>query len=201
MPNEAHRGRKKGSSRLRGVIPVLAFALMASSLVVSAAAFANEAKLSEEHSMHLKPSAIEKVGEENYKRLIQYFQDAERAIESEDLEELMVLYSQRYSNRDQDKEFARGVWRKIFDDFDNVSAKHSMELLTYDVRTGQPVAVLECSGLLQGTPKAGGQSVKIDSWDSQWHVLVNEGEWRLYGNSGLSGKRFGSGDQQMHPLF
>jgi hypothetical protein len=43
--------------------------------------------------------------------------------------------------------------------------------------------------------------VTIDSWDKQWHVLVYEGDWRLYGNSGKSKRRFGTDDRKTHPLF
>ena len=197
MSKKMHRGWKKEFSLQKGMTRFIASALMIS----PCAALADDAKLSEEHSMHLDSSAIQKVGKANYELLIKYFRDAERAIESENLEDLMALYSERYTNRGQDRKFAEGVWRKIFDDFDGVSTRHSMQLLTYDETTGRPVVVLECSGLLQGTPKAGGRPVTIDTWDEQWHVLVDEGGWRLYGNSGESRQRFGAGDRQTHPLF
>lgn len=201
MSKKIHRGWKRRFSLQKGMTRFMASALMMLPVMWPCPALAGDAELSEEHFMHLDPSAIKKVGVTNYRLLIKYFRDAERAIESENLEELMALYSERYSNRDQDKKFAEGVWRKIFTDFDDVSARHSMELLTYDETTGKPVVVLECSGLIQGTPKGGGRPVTIDTWDEQWHVLVDEGGWRLYGNSGESKRRFGSGDRKTHPLF
>lgn len=177
------------------------FLLIAALMSLPAPSLAGDVNLSDEFSMELDASAREKVGDADYHALVNFFHEAERAIESKNLEELMALYSEKYSNRSQDKKFAEGVWRKIFLNFDDLSAKHSIELLTYDERTGRPVAVLECSGLLQGTPKGSSQAVTVDSWDKQWHVLIKEDRWRLFGNSGKSKERYGAVDQLTHPLF
>ncbi len=179
------------------VLLSLASALM----ILPGSSCSEEPKLSEAHSMTLGPSAKEKVGEETYQELVRFFHDAERAIEAGNLEELMTLYSEKYTNLDEDKEFAKGVWEQIFANFDDLSSSHSIELLTYDDSSGQTVAVLECTGLLMGTPKGAELPVAVDSWDKQWHVLIKEDRWRLFGNSGESGKRFGAGDQLTHPLF
>lgn len=183
---------------LEKIVPLfLASALMGLPCV----SLAEDAKFSPDYSMNVDPSAKEKAGEADYRLLMNFFHDAERAIESEDIEELMTLYSDKYSNLDQDKEFAKAVWTKIFANFDDLSAKHSIELLTYEETPGQTVAVMECSGLLQGIPTGGDQPVTVDSWDKQWHVLIKEGRWRLLGNSGKAKQRYGSKEHSAHPLF
>lgn len=176
--------------------------LLASALMtLPCASLAGDAKLSDDYSMNVDPLAKEKAGEADYQLLMNFFHEAERAIESENIEELMALYSDKYSNLDQDKKFAERVWTKIFANFDDLSAKHSMDLLTYEEDLGQTVAVLECSGLLRGIPKGGDQPVTVDSWDKQWHVLIKEGGWRLLGNSGKAEQRYGSEERSAHPLF
>lgn len=191
------RCEKREIRRVEVMVPFLMFVLMA----VPCVSLAADATLSDEYSMELNPSARQKIGEAEYQLLMDYFHEAERAIESKNLEGLMTLYSERYSNRKGNKKFAEEVWSKIFANFNDLSAKHSMELLTYDTSGAQPMAVLECSGLLTGIPKGADQPVTIDSWDKQWHVLINEGSWRLFGNSGKSEQRYGADDYASHPLF
>ena len=193
--NRTQRGNLHGGKL--GTL-ILASALM----LLPVSSFAGEDGLSDEFSMELDRAAVERVGEEEYQALLKFFKEAERAIESKDVKALMALYSDKYSNYNEDKKFAQGVWTQIFDHFDDISTKHSIELLTYDLKSGKPVAVLQCSGLLRGTPKLGaGQPVTIDSWDNQWHVLIDEGEWKLFGNSGKSKERYGAENLKTHPLF
>jgi len=162
----------------------------------------NEGDFSEHYSMRLHQDAVKKTGEEEFKGIVNFFHHAERAIESEDIDALMSLYSSRYTNLNgQNRDSAREIWQKIFDNFDNLSARHSMRLLTYqDTETNQ-IAVTECNGLLSGIPKGEDTFVTIDSWDRQRHILTKEGSWKLFGNAGKGSKRYGEDKFKTHPLF
>lgn len=132
--------------------------------------------------------------------IVDFFHQAERAIESENIDTLMTLYSDRYTNlRNGDKEFAKELWNKIFAGFDNISSRHAMKLIAYNKATGQ--AITECSGLLTGTPKGESRPVTIDRWDNQRHILIKEGYWKLFGNAGESAQRYGQEEGKLHPLF
>ena len=161
-----------------------------------------ERELSQNFSMKLDEDAKATTGEEEYGNIVHFFHQAERAIEAEDIEALMSLYSERYTNLNgEDRQFARGIWLKIFDNFDNLSAKHAMRLLTYQNSDEGQVAVAECFGLLSGFPKETDKIVTIDSWDRQRHILIKEGVWKLFGNAGKGSKRYGEEEFETHPLF
>ena len=165
-----------------------------------AAEAADETQLSDDYSMHLDVTAISQARDAEYEAIVNFFHRAEMAIESKDLPALMALYSVDYKNRRQlDKEFAEGVWGRIFANFDNLSSRHNMQLVTHEETKGQ--AVTQCSGLLTGIPKGSSVPVTIDSWDDQMHVLVKEGTWKLFGNAGEPAIRYGEDEIEIHPLF
>lgn len=202
MRNKSQRfGFKKGA-----FMKVAASFMVATPLLLPgftlAEADAKKEVLSDEYSMKFDPSAVNKIGESEYTEISNFFHKAEVAIETEDLESLMALYSERYRNlKKRDKRFAEAMWTKIFKNFDNISAKHTMKLSTYEVRNEHKLAVTECSGLLVGTPNGANRPVTIDSWDNQLHILINEGDWRLFGNAGEAVKRYGEDEVETHPLF
>ena len=157
---------------------------------------------SKNFSMRLHNDARAKVGDEEYDRIANFFHLAERAIEDEDIDALMSLYSDSYTHiNNQGREFARGVWLKIFSNFDSIAARHSMRLITHQQSENSYVVVTECSGLLSGIPKGEERAVTIDSWDRQRHILINEGTWKLFGNAGVGKKRYGEDKFESHPLF
>ena len=164
-------------------------------------AMAEELKLSDEHSMVMQaPAAHIAIAASELKNIEEFFHSAEMAIESERIDELMSLYSERYTNlRNGDKQFAREIWIKIFSNFDDISSRHSMQLISYDEISGQ--AITECSGLLSGTTADSAGPVTIDRWDTQRHILIKEGYWKLFGNAGTSARRYGGEGEEMHPLF
>ena len=163
--------------------------------------FAEEAHLAERFSMVMEPPATSIAIEQGELQAItDFFHQAERAIESENIDLLMTLYSDQYTNlRNRDKDSARALWSRIFAGFDNISSRHSMEVVAYDKGLGQ--AITQCSGLLTGTPRGENQTVTIDRWDHQLHILVKQGNWKLFGNSGKSTMRYGEEDGKLHPLF
>lgn len=162
---------------------------------------AEEAQLSEGFSMVMRPPAAGiEIEQSELQEITNFFHQAERAIEAENIGSLMTLYSDQYTNlRNRDKDFAEELWSKIFASFDNISARHSMELIACDKAAGQ--AVTECSGLLSGTPVGESRPVTIDRWDNQRHILIKENYWKLFGNAGEGAQRYGEEDGKLHPLF
>jgi hypothetical protein len=179
------------------------FALLAATLLsgLSGLCQAANEELSDQHSMEVRVvSADVTISQSEVGNIRKFFHAAERAIEAEDLPSLMALYSDRYANlRNGDKKFAEDIWKRIFAGFDNLSSRHSMELVMYDGSLGQAVTL--CSGLLTGTAAGENRSVVIDSWDNQRHILVKEGNWKLFGNAGATAQRFGLEGEPIHPLF
>jgi len=169
--------------------------------IQSGTTMAEEAPLSDDFSMVMEPpvASIE-IEESEVQDIMDFFHQAERAIESESIDTLMTLYSDKYTNlRNGDKEFAEELWNKIFAGFDNISSRHSMQLIAYDEAAGQ--AITECSGLLSGTPKGESRPVTIDRWDNQRHILIKDGYWKLFGNVGKAAQRYGEEGGKLHPLF
>ena len=167
----------------------------------SGTAIAEETQLTEDFSMVMRPPAggVE-IDDNEAQNITNFFHHAERAIQSENIDALMALYSDEYTNqRDGDKQFAAELWKKVFARFDNISSRHSMKLIDYDQAAGR--AVTQCSGLLFGMPEGASNPVLIDRWDDQRHILIKEGDWKLLGNSGDSAPPTTDTDDSLHPLF
>src|SRR3989338_3744113 len=144
-------------------------------------AMGSEHRLSDKYSLEVDPVAKQKLGEETFNEVMVFFQAAEKAVETKDLEALMELYSDNYSNGEHDKKAARQIWEKI--------------------STEKNMVIFKCNGLLLGVPEIKKGPITIDNWSNQEHVLVKEaGKWKLIGTYGLERKRLWF-DKPMHPLF
>ena len=167
----------------------------------SGTAIAEETQLTEGFSMVMRPPAEGvQIDDNEAQDITNFFHHAERAIQSENIDALMALYSDEYTNqRAGDKQFAAELWKKVFARFDNISSRHSMKLIDYDRAAGR--AVTQCSGLLFGMPEGESNPVLIDRWDDQRHILIKEGVWKLLGDSGESTSRTTDTDDSLHPLF
>ena len=164
----------------------------------SGAVFAKRG-LSEYFSINIDPYSRKQVGEKVWKKVEQFFVKAEQAIESENLDALMELYSSSYKNGDHKKDGAKQVWRRLFSKFDLLATHHNMRFIT--TTPNSEVMIIRCSGLLVGIPKDEKNLITIDSWTDADHVLnIETGEWKLVGSSGMERKRFWF-DKPMHPLF
>lgn len=154
-------------------------------------------KYSHVFSMKIDPAAQKILGEEVFKSVTDFFNDAEKAIETENMDDLMALYSDQYQNGEHDKASAREIWSRIFDTFNNMASRHNMELISSKDNT----LIIRCSGLLIGIPQGETYSITIDNWLLEEHILKNEGgKWKLIGNAGQERKRLWF-DKPMHPLF
>lgn len=155
-------------------------------------------KYSDAFSIKIDPMMKKTLGEDAYKSVIDFYHEAEVAIEMKNLDALMSLYSDQYQNGEHNKAAARAIWSKIFDTFTNLAAMHNMELIS----SKDKVLIIRCSGLLIGVPKGETYSITVDTWTWEEHILKNEdGKWKLIGNAeGRERKRLWF-DKPMHPLF
>jgi len=158
-----------------------------------------EHQLSDKYSMHVDPAAKQQLGEQTYNEVMAFFQSAENAVETKDLESLMALYSDNYSDGEHDKKSARQIWERIFSRFEKMAMHHNMKL--GKASSDKNMIVFQCSGLLLGLPDPKERLITIDNWTNQDHVLVKEaGKWKLIGTYGPERKRLWF-DKPMHPLF
>jgi len=156
-------------------------------------------KYSDHFSVEVDHAGKEMVGEETFNEVMAFFHDAERAIETKDLNALMDLYSDNYANGDHDKEAAEKIWTRIFTVFDSMAAHHNMRFVNAAPETN--LVIVRCSGLLVGKPENQQDIITIDNWNQQDHVLVKEaGRWKLIGTYGQQRNRLWF-DKPMHPLF
>ena len=158
-----------------------------------------EPTFSERYSMEVDPQAKEQLGELTYNEVMSFFHNAEKAIETKDIDALMELYSDNYSDGAHGKESAHQIWTRIFSEFELMATHHNMKLVS--VTTEKNVVVFRCSGLLLGVPRVESGVITIDNWNQQDHVLALEGGgWKLLGTYGRERKRLWF-DKPMHPLF
>jgi ketosteroid isomerase-like protein len=194
-----NRVTKTDRSAIKYLLPLLLGACLC-----AGSAIAMEHKLSDKYAMEVDPTAKATLGEKRFNEVMAFFHAAEKAIETKDLEALMELYSEKYSNGGHDKKAVEQIWKRIFSTFDTMATHHNMKLVnlsaTNKVADGDTV-VFSCSGLLMGIHDPAKGVVTIDNWTRQDHVLVREaGKWKLIGTYGRDRKRLWF-DKPIHPLF
>lgn len=173
--------------------------IMIAAFLFTGVAMGSEHRLSDKYSLEVDPAAKQKLGEQTFNEVMTFFQAAEKAIETKDLEALMELYSDNYSNGIHDKKAAKQIWERIFSTFDAMAMRHNMKL--EKISTEKNMVIFQCNGLLLGVPDIKKGPITIDNWNNQEHVLVKEaGKWKLIGTYGPERKRLWF-DKPMHPLF
>ncbi|MDX8403251.1 MAG: hypothetical protein R8K54_02445 [Mariprofundaceae bacterium] len=154
--------------------------------------------------MEVDPAAKQQLGEKTFNEVMTFFHTAEKAIETKDLDSLMGLYSENYSNDGHDKKSVRKIWERIFSTFDTMATHHVMELANMTAvkkSANKNTVIFRCTGLLMGIHHPEKAAVTIDNWSQQDHVLVKEnGKWKLIGTYGKDRKRLWF-DKPIHPLF
>jgi ketosteroid isomerase-like protein len=141
----------------------------------------------------------DKAGKEMFEEVMNFFNEAEAAIEAKDLDKLMALYSEGYTNGVHKKVDISLAWKRLFKDFGGLAMTHNMHLSMHDAKTN--VAVMTCSGILVGVPTGDKESIALDYWMNNDHVLVKEGgKWKILGSIGAEKKRLWF-DKPLHPLF
>jgi len=176
-----------------------AFFLTVAFVLSFEATFADQHRLSDRHKMEVDNSVKEQLGEKTANEVIAFFHNAEMAIQSRDIEALMVLYSDGYRDGVHDKASARRIWERIFKRFNELATRHNMSLVTNS--SDKDLVIMRCSGILLGISEGSSGPIPIDNWNKQDHVLKKEdGQWKLVGSYGKERKRLWF-DKPMHPLF
>ena len=158
----------------------------------------NAYQSSVKYSMNIDPAAKQQLGEQTFNEVAMFFQAAQKAIETKNMEELMAHYSDNYRDGDLDKKSVEQAWRRIFATVDSLATLNNMELVS--ISADRNMVVLQSSGLLVGVSDDEKMPVTIDNWNKQDHILVKEaGEWKLIGIYGPERKRLWF-DKPMHPL-
>ncbi len=174
-------------------------ALLTAFIFLFMAGPAFSANLSRFFSVGIDPSAKEIFGDKIYNGTLDFFHKAESAIESEDLNALMALYSDSYKNGDHDKASIKKIWARIFKEFDDLSTMHNMRFVV--VEPGGSTVIIQCSGLLMGIPKGKSDRISVDTWTMNDHILILEpGGYKIIGTTGKPRKRLWF-DKALHPLF
>jgi hypothetical protein len=142
------------------------------------------------------------------KAIVAAFDQAENALQAEDLLKLMDFYSKDYNNRGLHKQDTGQIWQDLFGRYDHMSSRHLFSKIVVD-ENGK-TAHVTCTGALFGVskfqkkpgpvPMAETQPVIVDSWFEAIHHLVKEnGAWKLIGHDPAKGQEsFGAA---IHLLF
>lgn len=135
--------------------------------------------------------------------ILDTFDQAEEALEAENLSVIMTIYSDGYQNRGLRKEDTSRIWQDLFNRYDRLSSRHHFSRIILDPDGTK--AKVTCTGALFGVSvfKKGArpEPVQIDTWFEANHYLVlEEGEWRIVGHDPSEKERdlFGSA---IHLLF
>ncbi len=140
------------------------------------------------------------VDESTVREIQSTFHRAEHALEAEDLDALMAIYSDSYDNLGLTKDDMEKMWGEVFARYRRFKSNHSMSSIA--VTPGKnPTAEVACSGSLWATSQETGKRVSLDSWLGDVHILVHEnGEWRIRGPGKNALMTIGFG-AAIHPLF
>lgn len=172
--------------------------LLTAAILFSLAA-TKEDQLSSYHQLNIDPFSAEKLGEKLSKEINQFFHNAEIAIETENIESLMDLYSENYQNGVHNKSMVKLIWKKIFADSDDLATIHNMTFITTDLTS--KMVIVRCTGLLMGKPKSEKEMISLDVWNRSDHILTKEnGKWKILGSTGQEKKRLWF-SRPLHPLF
>lgn len=159
----------------------------------------HEGHYSQNYILNMDPKSGGVIGKAAADEVHAFFDEAERAIESKDLNALMGLYSENYVNGPHKKADITATWKRLFDDFDNLAMTHNMRFVTTDPNS--KIMIMQCSGILVGVPKGDAGLIALDSWMNSDHILVKEGaKFKLIGSTGAEKKRLWF-DKALHPLF
>lgn len=141
-----------------------------------------------------------KADDKTVAEILSTFQQAENALELQDLDALMNLYAQDYQYHGLVKEDLRKIWSQLFAQYRSLSSNHIFSRVA--VRSDRvPTAEITCTGSLYGISQETGERENVDSWYGEVHYLVyEEGAWRINGHKGAPRKarQFGVAP---HPFF
>lgn len=145
------------------------------------------------------PASAKLIGPELVKQITDFFDYADNAVMTKNIEALSFLYSEKYVDGDHRKADVMKTWGRLFERFDDLRMTHNLRFITADPNSN--MMIVQCSGILMGEPKADKHLIALDHWVNMNHVLVKEDKgWKIIGTGGAEEKRFWF-DKPIHPLF
>ncbi len=145
------------------------------------------------------PKSAKMIGPSTVQQITDFFDYADNAIKTKDLNALSSLYSEKYVDGNHTKADVIQAWKRLFAEFDDFSMTHNLRFITTDPNS--TMMIVECSGILMAKPRTDQILRALDHWMNLQHVLVKEDKrWKIIGTGGTEEKRFWF-DKPMHPLF
>jgi hypothetical protein len=136
------------------------------------------------------------------KELVAAFDRAERALQKEDLDDLMDFYAPAYNYHGLKQSDVRRVWGEVFEHYKAMESLHLFSDIKVTQVNNELRAEVTCTGGLYGTDERTGNRVTLDSWFREVHYLVKEdGVWRFLGNAGEIPASAPFSSAPHHPLF
>ncbi|RMH38200.1 MAG: hypothetical protein D6690_00670 [Nitrospirae bacterium] len=151
--------------------------------------------------LRISTGAVIQADELTLRQIEEAFNRAEEAMENEDLETLMQLYSIDYRYQTYTKDDMRKIWKDFFQKYDRITSLHAFSKVV--VKPGKPpTAEIVCTGSLWATDSVTHRRVNLASWLGNTHYLVYErGEWRIKGQGVKASPTSPFGKTVPPPLF
>jgi hypothetical protein len=139
--------------------------------------------------------------ERRVQEILAAFNQAEEALQTRNLDELMRLYSRDYAYHGLSKDDLRKIWWDLLAHYSRISSTHIVSGIKVMESGGTLTAEVTCTGSLRTTSDMTGERVNIDSWFYEVHRLIYEdGAWRIRGHVGEAPKAL-QFVASPHPLF
>lgn len=145
---------------------------------------------------------ILEVRSDTLKELLSTFEQAEQAMQAQDLDGIMALYAEDYHYHGLKKSDIRKVWAQLFDHYKDLESFHTFSVIRTIGASSKITAEMTCTGVVWGTAKNTKLRSPVDSWYEEVHFLKKEnGRWRITGNAGGESEPVLPFGTAPHPLF
>jgi ketosteroid isomerase-like protein len=147
-------------------------------------------------------STIQEVDAQTAKELLATFEQAEQAMQAQDLDSIMALYADDYYYHGLKKGDIRKVWAQLFDHYKDLESFHTFSVIRTVGAGSKLTAEMTCTGVVWGAAKNTKLRSPVDSWYEEVHFLKKEnGRWRITGNAGGESEPILPFGTAPHPLF
>jgi len=147
-------------------------------------------------------STIQEADSQTVKELLATFEQAEQAMQAQDIDGIMALYSDDYFYHGLKKADIRKVWTQLFEHYKELESFHTFSVMRTVGSGSKLTAEITCTGVVWGTAKDTKLRTPIDSWYEEVHYLRKEnGRWRIVGNVGGESEPVLPFGVAPHPLF
>ena len=147
-------------------------------------------------------NTIQEVDSTTLAELLSTFEQAELAMQANDLDGIMALYSDDYYYHGLKKADIRKVWAQLFDHYKSLESFHTFSVIRTVGAGSKLIAEITCTGVVWGTAKNTKLRSPVDSWYEEVHFLKKEnGRWKITGNAGGESEPILPFGTAPHPLF